>query len=64
MKESDNDETDTKVLYAPAQFYDACDDCETLPEERWEAFRLKLDEEQKKITEGRERVNILFFFLN
>jgi hypothetical protein len=56
MKETENEETDTKVLYAPTQFYDDCDDCDTLPEERWEAYRQKLDEEKKKIIEGRERV--------
>lgn len=63
MKESENEETDTKVLYAPAQFYDACDDCDTLPEDRWEEFRSKLEEEKKKIVEGRERVQIDLFFL-
>jgi len=56
MKETENEETDTKVLYAPTQFYDDCDDCDTLPEERWKAYRQKLDEEKKKIIEGRERV--------
>ena len=56
MKEAENEETNTKVLYAPTQFYDDCDDCDTLPEERWEAYRQKLDEEKKKIIEGRERV--------
>ena len=60
MKEADEDETDTKVLYAPTTFYDACDDCDSLPEERWEEFRHKLEEEKKTIVEGRERV--LFFF--
>jgi len=62
MKESENEETDTKVLYAPAQFYDSCDDCDTLPEDRWEEFRSKLEEEKKKIIEGRERVQIDLFF--
>lgn len=59
MKETENEETDTKVLYAPTQFYDACDECDTLPEDRWEEFRLKLEEEKKKIIEGRERVQII-----
>jgi hypothetical protein len=49
MKSTENEETDTKVLYAPTQFYDACDECDTLPEERWEEFRQKLDEEKKTI---------------
>ena len=40
MKESEDEETETKVLFAPTTFYDACDDCDTLPEERWEEFRL------------------------
>ena len=62
MKDTENEETDTKVLYAPTQFYDACDDCDTLPEERWDAYRHKLDEEKKTITEGRERVMLVFLF--
>ena len=56
MQQAEDDETDTKVLYAPTTFYDACDDCDTLPEERWEQFRVKLEEEKKTIVEGRERV--------
>ena len=62
MKDTENEETDTKVLYAPTQFYDACDDCDTLPEERWEDYRHKLDEEKKTITEGRERVMLVVSF--
>ncbi|CAF5173516.1 unnamed protein product, partial [Rotaria magnacalcarata] len=57
MKATENEETDTKVLYAPTQFYDACDECETLPEDRWEEFRHKLEEEKKTIIEGRERAS-------
>ncbi|CAF1019415.1 unnamed protein product [Rotaria sordida] len=57
IKATENDETDTKVLYAPTQFYDTCDECETLPEERWEELRHKLEEEKKTITEGRERAS-------
>ncbi|CAF0748743.1 unnamed protein product [Adineta steineri] len=57
MKATEDEETDTKVLYAPTQFYDTCDECDTLPEERWEVFRQKLDEEKKTITEGRERAS-------
>jgi hypothetical protein len=56
MKITQDEEIDTKVLYAPTQFYDVCDECDTLPEERWEEFRHKLDEEKKTITKGRERV--------
>ena len=57
MKETENEELeDTKVVYAPTQFYDACDECDTLPEERWEEYREKIVEETKKIVEGRERV--------
>lgn len=63
MKQSEEDEMDTKVLYAPTTFYDACDDCDMLPEERWEEFRVKLEEEKKTIIEGRERVSIYFSFL-
>jgi hypothetical protein len=59
MKSTENEETDTKVLYAPTQFYDACDDCDTLPEDRWEEFRHKLEEEKRTIIDGRERVFIL-----
>jgi hypothetical protein len=65
MKEAEDEETDTKVLYAPTTFYDTCDDCDTLPEDRWEEFRHKLEEQKKIITEGRERVLIFlirFFF--
>lgn len=59
MKATENEELeDTKVVYAPTQFYDACDDCDTLPEERWEEYREKLVEETKKVVEGRERVMI------
>ncbi|CAF1143554.1 unnamed protein product [Rotaria sordida] len=57
MKESENDETNTKVLYAPTTFYDACDECDTLPEERWEELRHKLENEKKTIIEGRERAS-------
>lgn len=64
MKESENEETDTKVLYAPTLFYESCDDCDSLPEDRWEEYRLKLEEEKKKITEGRERVYLLFLIRN
>jgi hypothetical protein len=67
MKEAEDEETDTKVLYAPTTFYDACDDCDTLPEDRWEEFRHKLEEQKKTITEGRERVFIFlisFFFFS
>jgi hypothetical protein len=62
MKAAENEETNTKVLYAPTQFYDACDECETLPEDRWEEFRHKLDEEKKTVIEGRERVGFVRFF--
>jgi hypothetical protein len=62
MKQSEDEEMETKVLYAPTQFYDACDDCDTLPEERWEELRHKLDEEKKTIIEGRERVRVFIFF--
>ncbi|UJR29011.1 hypothetical protein I4U23_010229 [Adineta vaga] len=57
MKATEDEETDTKVLYAPTQFYDACDECDTLPEERWEEYRKKLDEEKKTIIQGRERAS-------
>ena len=64
MKESEDEETETKVLFAPTTFYDACDDCDTLPEERWEEFRIKLEEEKKAIVAGRERVLFSFnYFL-
>jgi hypothetical protein len=63
MKAADEEESDTKVLYAPTQFYDACDDCDTLPEDRWEEFRHKLEEEKKTIIEGRERVCSFVLFL-
>jgi hypothetical protein len=63
MKANDEEEIETKVLYAPTQFYDACDECDTLPEDRWEEFRHKLDEEKKTITEGRERVFLCLSFL-
>ena len=57
MKEpEEEEEIETKVLYAPTQFYDDCDECDTLPEERWEAYRLKLEEEKKAIVKGRQRV--------
>lgn len=56
MKETEAEETETKVLFAPTQFYDACDDCDTLPEDRWDEFRQKRDDEKKIIVEGRERV--------
>ncbi|CAF3946958.1 unnamed protein product [Adineta steineri] len=57
LKETENEETETKVLYAPTKFYDDCDECDTLPEERWEAYRLKLEEEKKTIVAGRERAS-------
>ncbi|CAF4229923.1 unnamed protein product, partial [Rotaria sp. Silwood2] len=57
MKASEEDETDTKVLYAPTTFYDACDECDTLPEERWEELRHKLEDDKKTIIEGRERAS-------
>ena len=63
MKASEEEETNTKVLYAPIQFYDACDECDTLPEDRWEELRHKLVEEEKTITEGRERVGFLREFV-
>ncbi len=63
MKAAENEETNTKVLYAPTQFYDACDECETLPEDRWEEFRHKLDEEKKTVIEGRERVGFVIFLI-
>lgn len=62
MKETEDDETDTKVLYAPTQFYDVCDECDTLPEDRWEEYRQKLDEEKTLILQGRERVFSLSLF--
>ena len=57
MKATEEEEMDTKVLYAPTQFYDACDECDTLPEDRWEEYRHKLDEDKKHIIEGRTRVS-------
>lgn len=57
MKQTEDEETDTKVLYAPTKFYDDCDECDLLPEERWEAYRLKMEEEKKNIIRGRERVS-------
>lgn len=63
MRAADEEETETKVLYAPTQFYDACDDCDTLPEDRWEEFRHKLEQEKKTIIEGRERVFLHYLFL-
>ncbi len=62
IKEEEAD-IDTKVLYAPTQFYESCDECDTLPEDRWEEFRHKLEEEKKNIVEGRERVLKTFYFL-
>jgi hypothetical protein len=58
MRVTEDEETDAKVIYAPTQFYDACDECDTLPEERWEEYRQKLDEEKKIIVEGRQRVRL------
>lgn len=60
MKETENEEAETKVIYAPTQFYEACDECDTLPEERWEQYRQKLVEETRVIMEGRERVRDSF----
>lgn len=56
MKETEDEEAETKVIYAPTKFYEACDECETLPEERWEDYRHHLEEETKAVIEGRERV--------
>lgn len=56
MNQTSDEETDTKVIFAPTEFYDACDDCDTLPEERWEQYRQKLIDDKKNIIEGRERV--------
>jgi hypothetical protein len=56
VKSTENEETETKALFAPAQFYDACDECDSLPEERWEVFRQKLDDQKSKIEAERERV--------
>ena len=56
VKETESEEVDTKVLYAPAKFYDACDECDSLPEDRWNDFRVQLDGEKKTIVDGRERV--------
>ena len=62
MKTNEDEQIDTKVLYAPTQFYDTCDECDTLPEDRWEEFRQKLEEEKKTIVAGRERVFYLKCF--
>jgi hypothetical protein len=59
MKQSEQEDTDTRVIYAPTNFYDACDDCDTLPEERWEEYRQRLLDENENIVQGRERVRRL-----
>ena len=56
MKQSEMEESDTKVIFAPNQFYDACDECDSLPEERWEEYRQHILDETKTIVEGREKV--------
>lgn len=50
------EETEEKAMFAPSQFYDTCDDCDTLPEERWEVYREKMNDRKKIIVEGREKV--------
>ncbi|CAF1575450.1 unnamed protein product, partial [Didymodactylos carnosus] len=56
MKESEAEDNEQKVLFAPTEFYNSCDDCEDLPEERWEKYRVQLDESKHHIIEGRQRV--------
>lgn len=56
MKQTEMEESDTKVIFAPNQFYEACDECDSLPEERWEEYREHILDETKTIVEGRAKV--------
>lgn len=55
MKKSQTDEADTRVQFAPAEFYN-CDDCEVLPEERWEAYKTQLEDGSEHIIQDRQDV--------
>ena len=56
VKETISEENDNRVRFAPKEFYDSCDDCDVLPEERWEAQRGNLQEENRLILENRQQV--------
>lgn len=63
LKETQSEETDDKAMFAPSQFYDACDDCDTLPEERWEIYREKMIDQKRTVVEGREKVGVFLLQL-
>lgn len=56
MKETTFEENNKRIRFAPKEFYDQCDDCEVLPEERWDAYRRNLQEENRLILQDREQV--------
>ena len=62
MKKTKDEESDQRIRFAPTEFYDNCDDCGTLPEERWEDYRKELQEGNQHILQDRRDVNIFFLF--
>lgn len=60
VKKSQTEQTDNRVLFAPTEFYN-CDDCETLPEERWEAHKKQLEDGSEHILQDRQDVKKIFF---
>ena len=63
VKKSQTDEADSRVQFAPAEFYN-CDDCEILPEERWEVYKKQLEDGSEHILQDRQDVNKKIFFFN
>ncbi|CAF0819785.1 unnamed protein product, partial [Didymodactylos carnosus] len=59
IEASKSEDNDQKVLFAPTEFYSTCDECETLPEERWEMYRTQLDEQNHQIIDDRQRASHL-----
>ena len=44
------------MRFAPTKFYDNCDDCPLLPEERWDLYQQNLQKESLAIIEERKQV--------
>ena len=49
-------ENTNRIRFAPTEFYDNCDQCESLPEERWDSYRQNLQVENQLIREDRQQV--------
>lgn len=58
MKQTNDEDSDQRIQFAPTEFYHNCDQCDTLPEERWQIYRNELQQGSQHILQDRREVFI------